>query len=123
VIESVFSGMARAIIHNSDYASVEAAKAAIDRYFRERNEHFIKHPRRAGRKVNPAPSRVVAGQDLLAEVRRRLSPEERLLAEQRALGREWADIATEVGGTPQARRKQLARAVERVSKQRGLEES
>src|SRR5262249_18634831 len=35
VIESVFSGMARAIIHNSDYQSVEEAMAAIDRYFRE----------------------------------------------------------------------------------------
>lgn len=51
VIESVFSGLARAIIHNSDYASVEAAKAAIDRYFSERNDHFQKHPRRAGKKL------------------------------------------------------------------------
>jgi hypothetical protein len=51
VIESVFSGMARAIIHNSDYASVEVAKAAIDRYFAERNDHFQKHPRRAGKKL------------------------------------------------------------------------
>jgi transposase len=51
VIESVFSGMARAIIHNSDYASVEAAKAAIDRHFAERNEHFKKHPHRAGKKI------------------------------------------------------------------------
>jgi len=32
VIESVFSGMARAIIHNSDYKSMDVAKAAIDRY-------------------------------------------------------------------------------------------
>ena len=51
VIESVFSGMARAIIHNSDYASVEAAKAAIDRYFDERNIHFQNHPRRAGNRL------------------------------------------------------------------------
>jgi hypothetical protein len=51
VIESVFSGMARAIIHNSNYQSVEEARAAIDRYFRERNEHFVRHPRRAGRKI------------------------------------------------------------------------
>jgi hypothetical protein len=51
VIESVFSGMARAIIHNGDYASVEVAKAAIDRYFSERNDHFQKHPRRAGKKL------------------------------------------------------------------------
>ncbi len=51
VIEAVFSGMARAIIHNSDDASVEAAKAAIDRYFAERNDHFQKHPRPAGKKL------------------------------------------------------------------------
>jgi hypothetical protein len=41
VIESVFSGMARAIIiHNRDYPSVGAAKEAIDVYFSERNAHF-----------------------------------------------------------------------------------
>lgn len=51
VIESVFSGMARAIIHNSDYASVDLAKAAIDRYFIERNDHFARHPKRAGRVI------------------------------------------------------------------------
>src|SRR5215471_6350121 len=38
--ESVFSGMAKGIIHNSDYPSAEAAKEAIDRYFKERNDHF-----------------------------------------------------------------------------------
>jgi hypothetical protein len=51
VIESVFSGMARAIIHNSDYASVEHAKNAIEMYFSERNAHFMKSPRRAGKKI------------------------------------------------------------------------
>jgi len=51
VIESVFSGMARAIIHNSDYASVEECKAAIDRYFVERNKYFQAHPKRAGNKI------------------------------------------------------------------------
>ena len=50
VIESVFSGMARAIIHNSDYPSVEAAKEAIDVYFSERNAHFSKHPKRRGKR-------------------------------------------------------------------------
>jgi hypothetical protein len=39
VIESVFSGMARAIIHNSDYGSMDIAKAAIDRYFGDRNAY------------------------------------------------------------------------------------
>jgi hypothetical protein len=51
VIESVFSGMARAIIHNSDYKSVDEAKTAIDRYFTERNTYFREHPRRAGKKL------------------------------------------------------------------------
>ena len=47
VIESVFSGMAKGIIHNSDYPSAEAAKNAIDRYFKERNDHFVQCPRGA----------------------------------------------------------------------------
>lgn len=51
VIESVFSGMAKAIIHNSDYQSVEEAMAAIDRYFLERNEFFQKNPKKAGNKI------------------------------------------------------------------------
>jgi transposase len=51
VIESVFSGMARAIIHNSDYSSISEAMQAIDRYFADRNEHFTQNPRRAGKKI------------------------------------------------------------------------
>jgi transposase len=51
VIESVFSGMAKAIIHNSDYESLNACKAAIDRYYLERNEFFKANPKRAGKKI------------------------------------------------------------------------
>jgi hypothetical protein len=51
VIESVYSGMARAIIHNSDYQSVDECKEAIDRYFLERNQYFKKNPKRAGKKI------------------------------------------------------------------------
>jgi hypothetical protein len=51
VIESVFSGMAKAIIHNSDYQSEDDAKAAIDRYFQERNIFFQSNPKRAGNKI------------------------------------------------------------------------
>ena len=51
VIESVFSGMARAIIHNSNYSSIEECKAAIDRYFYERNSYFLKYPKKAGNKI------------------------------------------------------------------------
>lgn len=51
VIESVFSGMARAIIHNSDYESLEAARSAIARYLDERNAAFAANPRAAGRTI------------------------------------------------------------------------
>jgi hypothetical protein len=51
VIESVFSGMARAIIHNSDYKTADDAKTAINRYFEERNAHFKQSPRKAGNKI------------------------------------------------------------------------
>jgi transposase len=51
VIESVFSGMARAVIANSNYGSVDEARAAIERYIRERNEKFRLSPQRAGRKI------------------------------------------------------------------------
>jgi hypothetical protein len=59
VIESVFSGMARAVLHNSDYADVDAARSAVARYLAERNLVFQKAPRRAGSsiwKMERAPS-------------------------------------------------------------------
>lgn len=51
VIESVFSGLARAVIHNSNYPSVDAARAAIDRYFVDRNQQFRDSPKRAGKRI------------------------------------------------------------------------
>lgn len=51
VIESFFSGMAKAVIHNSDCQSVDEAIAAIDRHFAERNQEFRDNPRRAGGKI------------------------------------------------------------------------
>jgi transposase/transposase-like protein len=51
VIESVFNGLAGSVIHNSDYASVDEAKAAIDRHFAERNAYFRENPMRAGGKI------------------------------------------------------------------------
>ncbi len=65
----------------------------------------------------PSPSRLVAGRELLEEYRRRLSAEERRLADLRAQGWEWAEIAAELGGTADACRKQLARALDRVEQQ------
>lgn len=51
VIESVFSGLARAVLHNSDYASLAQAKEAVARYLDERNVAFRRKPRRAGQSI------------------------------------------------------------------------
>jgi RNA polymerase sigma factor (sigma-70 family) len=69
----------------------------------------------------PSPSRIVAGRELLEEFRRRLSDQERRLADLRGQGYEWAEIAAQLGGTPEARRKQLTRALDRI--EQSLEES
>jgi RNA polymerase sigma-70 factor (ECF subfamily) len=69
----------------------------------------------------PTPSRMVAGRELLEEFRRRLTDEERLLADLRGQGYQWAEIAARLGGTVEGCRKQLARAIDRVEHQ--LEES
>ena len=72
--------------------------------------------------VQPTPSQVVAAKDLLECVRASMTDEERYLADQRALGRDWADIASEIGGSPEALRKRLARAADRAARALGLDE-
>jgi RNA polymerase sigma-70 factor (ECF subfamily) len=73
--------------------------------------------------AQPAPSALVAGEELLRAFRARLTAEERRMADLRAEDRPWAEIAAELGGTPQARRMQWARTVERVARELGLEET
>jgi RNA polymerase sigma factor (sigma-70 family) len=69
-----------------------------------------------------SPSFIVAGRDLLQAVRSRLTDEERYLAEQRDLGRDWAELAAELGKGAEALRKQLARAIDRVAHELGLDD-
>jgi RNA polymerase sigma-70 factor (ECF subfamily) len=71
----------------------------------------------------PQPDAVAAGRDLLRELHRRLGPVERSIADLRMAGRSWEEIAVSIGGTPQARRKQLSRAVALVSQQLGLDDT
>jgi RNA polymerase sigma-70 factor (ECF subfamily) len=68
------------------------------------------------------PSRQVAARELLEEVQRRMSPEERQLVEMRQQGMDWAAIAKQLGGSPDALRKRLARATDRVARELGLDE-
>ena len=70
----------------------------------------------------PTPSSVVAGKELLEQVRQRLSEEERQLLELRSQGLSWGEIATSLGGTAGARRNQLARALDRVAVELQIDE-
>jgi RNA polymerase sigma factor (sigma-70 family) len=72
--------------------------------------------------TEPGPGQQAAAADLLLEFRRRLSEEERTLADRRAQGHEWSEIAAEVGGSAQALRKRLERAVDPVARQLHLED-
>ena len=67
------------------------------------------------------PSELVANRELLEEVRRRLSEQERWLAAQRALGRNWAELALETGDGVEALRKRLKRGLDRVLAELGLD--
>ena len=51
VVEAVFSGMKRAVIHGSDYQSDKEMKMAISKHFCDRNQFFLKDPKRAGNKI------------------------------------------------------------------------
>jgi RNA polymerase sigma-70 factor (ECF subfamily) len=70
----------------------------------------------------PGPERQVVMQDLLQAVRNCLTLEERQLADLRGLGHSWPEIAARLGGTPQARRKQLNRALDRVARHLHVDE-
>jgi RNA polymerase sigma-70 factor (ECF subfamily) len=71
-------------------------------------------------KPGESPSQIVAGKELLEEAQRRLSAEELQMRQLRAEGLEWVDIAEKMGGTAEARRKQYARAMDRLAEELGL---
>jgi DNA-binding CsgD family transcriptional regulator len=63
---------------------------------------------------------MVAGEELLRRFREGLSDEERRLVDLRSEGMAWAEVAAQLGGTPEARRMQLSRTIERMSRALGL---
>jgi RNA polymerase sigma factor (sigma-70 family) len=70
----------------------------------------------------PSPSGIVANRELLEEVRRRLSEEERRLVDLRYEGCSWAEIAARVGGQADAVRMRFSRALARALGELGLAE-
>jgi RNA polymerase sigma factor (sigma-70 family) len=71
--------------------------------------------------AGPGPYRQLAAREVLQAFRERLAPDERWLADQRAQGMDWNRIAAEQGGSAEALRKQLARAITRVAGELGLD--
>jgi RNA polymerase sigma-70 factor (ECF subfamily) len=65
--------------------------------------------------ADPSPSQLVAGNELLEQVRGRMTEAERRIADQRAAGADWAQIAAQLGETPEALRKRLTRAFDRIA--------
>jgi DNA-directed RNA polymerase specialized sigma24 family protein len=57
------------------------------------------------------PTRQVAGKELLDRALAMMSNDTRGIAERRMRGESWSHIALDLGGTPDARRKQYERAV------------
>jgi RNA polymerase sigma-70 factor (ECF subfamily) len=68
------------------------------------------------------PSQQMAGRELWEQARQHLSKDELEVADLRAQGLAWAEIAERLGGNANARRMQLARAAERVANQLGLDD-
>ncbi len=69
-----------------------------------------------------SPSELVAGQELLQRLQGMLNEEERRLVDLRGQGLAWADVAQRLGGTAQGRRMQLARTLDRIGRELGLDD-
>jgi len=92
---------------------------------RNRDRELAGNDEALGEVADPgeSPSVFVANKDLLQQALHLLTDEERYLAEQRANGREWSDLAAELGKGAEALRKQYTRALDRVTNELGLDDS
>ncbi len=68
-------------------------------------------------------SQQFSARDLLEAVRQRLAPEELQLVEWRDEGLDWEAIAGRLDGSPEALRKKLSRALDRVAAELGVDEN
>lgn len=70
---------------------------------------------------SPLPPEQVADRDLLQRAFQLMDPQVRQIADSRAAGAEWTDIATKLGGTADARRKQFRRAMNYIAQTLDIE--
>ncbi|WP_165226813.1 RNA polymerase sigma factor [Aquisphaera insulae] len=69
----------------------------------------------------PSVTEQVAWREMVEMVRVRLSDDERAISDMRAAGCEWSEIAARLDGGPDAVRKRLERAFDRVARELGWE--
>jgi RNA polymerase sigma-70 factor (ECF subfamily) len=67
----------------------------------------------------PSPSEIVSRREQLELLKASLNDEEHQIFELRTEGLSWAEVATRLGGSGQARRMQLSRGLERLERQLG----
>ena len=105
-----------------------ARNKVIDRHRRERVRSSRARPapatvtpRNEPTDPGPSPSSIASGKELLDEARRRMTDEERQIADARTRGQTWEEVAKSCGGNAEALRKRLARACDRVVAELGLD--
>jgi RNA polymerase sigma-70 factor (ECF subfamily) len=95
-------------------------RAAKRDYRRLRTAHNLDFPLAD---TQATPLQQVVAKELLQEFRKRLTAEERELADRRADGQDWAQIAARHGESSEALRKRLTRAVERIADELQLDDN
>jgi RNA polymerase sigma-70 factor (ECF subfamily) len=68
------------------------------------------------------PARQMQAKELLDRMWQTMDPELREIASRRLAGQSWAEVATGIGGTAGARRKQFERGLDAVAQQLGIDE-
>jgi RNA polymerase sigma-70 factor (ECF subfamily) len=101
---------------------------------RNKTSHVVEHHHAARRDVRKAveldthaiprdqstPSDRVARQELISRFRDHMTPEERYIADQRANGASWGQLAAELKTDADALRIRFSRAIDRVARELGL---
>lgn len=67
------------------------------------------------------PSQIVSARELAENAQQKFDADERSIIRRRTEGQSWDDIARELGGSAEALRKKMTRAMDRVAQELGLE--
>lgn len=109
-----------------------ATNRVIDRYRTEQSQQRLVESRTKqldfdenGQQMDAAhlPENVVEYEDLLAQVRQRLTSDEKQISRLRASGSSWLEVSEKLGASPQALRKKLERACNRIFGEMGITEA